>query len=200
MVPPQMRPLGTYLFSTDQVGQTCGKQVRPQRARESGFTLIELLIVIAIIAIITALATAGLLRSKAAANEASAIQTMRVTSSSQNAYAVACGRGAFAASYLVLGTPPPGGGPAFVSTDLGANVNPLKSGYRFAMGPGAGSTAGPVDCNGTATITAFYATATPLSFFSGDRSFATTANGAIWQLKGGTAPTEPFGAPATMIQ
>jgi prepilin-type N-terminal cleavage/methylation domain-containing protein len=95
-----------------------------RRAREAGFTLIELLIVIAIIAIITALASAGLLRSKAAANEASAIQSMRVTSSSQSAYAVACGRGAYAASYLVLGTPPPGGGPGFVPTDLGAGVNP----------------------------------------------------------------------------
>ena len=171
-----------------------------KRGGDAGFTLIELLIVIAIIAILTALATAGLLRSKAASNEASAISSMRITSSSQNAYAVACGRGAFAASYLILGTPPPGGGPSFVSSDLGANVNPQKSGYRFSMGPGAGSTSGPVDCNGTGTITAFYASATPLSFFSGNRSFAITANGAIWQLKGGTAPTEPFGAPATMIQ
>jgi len=171
-----------------------------RRAREAGFTLIELLIVIAIIAIITALATAGLLRSKAAANEASAISSMRITSSSQNAYAIACGRGAFASSYLVLGTSPPGGGPAFVSNDLGGGANPLKSGYRFAMAAGAGSVAGPTDCNGTATISAFYASAVPLSFFSGNRSFAITANGAIWQLSGGIAPAEPFGAPATMIQ
>jgi prepilin-type N-terminal cleavage/methylation domain-containing protein len=171
-----------------------------RRAREAGFTLIELLIVIAIIAIITALATAGLLRSKAAANEASAIQSMRITSSSQNAYAIACGRGAFAASYLVLGTPPPGGGAAFISTDLGASGTPLKSGYQFAMVAGAGSVAGPTDCNGTATLSAFYASAIPLSFFSGARSFATTPNGAIWQLAGGTAPAEPFGAPSTMIQ
>jgi prepilin-type N-terminal cleavage/methylation domain-containing protein len=119
------------------------------RGRDPGFTLIELLIVIAIIAIITAFATAGLLRSKAAANESSAISSMRITNSAQSAYAVACGRGAFAASYLVLGTPPPGGGPAFVSSDLGANANPQKSGYRFAMTAGAGSTAGPVDCNGS---------------------------------------------------
>ena len=170
------------------------------RGRDAGFTLIELLIVIAIIAIITAFATAGLLRSKAAANESSAISSMRITNSAQSAYAVACGRGAFAASYLVLGTPPPGGGPAFVSSDLGANANPQKSGYRFAMTAGAGSTAGPVDCNGSPTISAYYASATPLSYFSGNRSFAITANGAIWQLTGGTAPTEPFGAPATMIQ
>jgi prepilin-type N-terminal cleavage/methylation domain-containing protein len=70
---------------------------------EQGFTLIELIIVVAIIAIIAALATAGLLRSRAAANEASAIASIRVTSSSQKAYAVSCGFGAYATGYAVLG-------------------------------------------------------------------------------------------------
>lgn len=170
--------------------------------RESGFTLIELLIVVGIIAVITALAAAGLLRSRAAANEASAIQSMRVTSSSQKAYAVACGRGAYASSYLVLGAPPPGGnvGDGFISIDLGGAMNPMKSGFRFSLVAGAGSTAGPTDCNGVPTITAFLATAVPLSVVSGARSFAVTENGTIWQIKGGTAPTEPFGLPAHPVQ
>ena len=169
-------------------------------AREDGFTLIELLIVIAIIAIITALATSGLLRSRAAANEASAIQSIRVTSSSQKAYAVACGRGAYASSYVVLGTGTSPGDPGFISPDLGAAVTPLKSGYRFQVTSGAGSGAGPTDCNGSATITAFYASAVPLSSMSGSRSFAMNADGAIWQVAGGSAPAEPFGAPAAPIQ
>jgi prepilin-type N-terminal cleavage/methylation domain-containing protein len=165
-----------------------------------GFTLIELLIVVAIIAILTALATAGLLRSKAAANEASAIQNLRVTSTAQKAYAVACGRGGYAASYLVLGAAAPGGGPGFVSLDLGGATTPLRLGYRYSIVAGRGSVPGPSDCNGTPTITAFYGTAVPLSIFSGARSFALDADGAIWQLPGGTAPPQPFGAPATMIQ
>jgi prepilin-type N-terminal cleavage/methylation domain-containing protein len=169
-------------------------------SREEGFTLIELLIVVAIIAIITALASAGLLRSRAAANEASAIASMRITSSSQKAYAIACGRGAYAPSYLVLGTPPLGVGEAFVSDDLGSAMNPMKSGFRFALAAGAGNTAGPTDCNGGPTITAYYATAVPLSIVSGSRSFAVNTNGSIWQLLGGNAPAEPFGPPARTIQ
>jgi len=168
--------------------------------RDAGFTLIELLIVIGIIAVITALAATGLLRSKAAANEASAIGSIRQTSSSQKAYAIACGRGAYASSYLVLGASPPTGGDGFISMDLGGAMNPMKSGYRFSLVAGAGSTAGPTDCNGAATVTAYYATAVPLSVVSGSRSFAVTVNGTIWQLKGGSAPTEPFGAPAYPVQ
>jgi prepilin-type N-terminal cleavage/methylation domain-containing protein len=180
--------------------KSCRRHRRLQSARDEGFTLIELLIVVAIIAVITALATAGLLRSKAAANEAAAMAAIRITSSSQKAYAIACGRGAYAPSYLVLGTSPPGGGAAFVSEDLGSAVNPMKSGYRFSLTSGAGSIAGPIDCNGGPTVTAFYASAVPLSLISGARSFATNGNSTVWQLGGGTAPTEPFGPPAKPIQ
>ncbi len=45
--------------------------------KESGFTLLELLIVVAIIAILSAIAIPGLLRSKVAANEAAAIVELR---------------------------------------------------------------------------------------------------------------------------
>lgn len=169
-------------------------------SREDGFTLIELLIVVSIIAVITALAGAGLMRAKAAANEASAIGSIRITTSSQKAYAIACGRGGYASSYLVLGAPPPTGGDGFISLDLGSAVNPMKSGYRFSMTAGAGNAAGPTDCNGNPTITAYYATAVPLSVVSGARSFAVNLDGTIWQVRGGTAPTEPFGPPAHPVQ
>jgi prepilin-type N-terminal cleavage/methylation domain-containing protein len=169
--------------------------------RDAGFTLIELLIVVAIIAILAALGSMGLLRSRAAANEVAAINAMRVVSSGQKAYAIACGRGAYAPSLLVLGTPPPPGGDAgFISPDLGSAVNPLKSGYRHAVVAGAGAIAGPNDCNNGPTISAFYGSAVPLSVTSGSRSFGVNSNGAIWQILGGTAPTEPFGAPAQPIQ
>jgi prepilin-type N-terminal cleavage/methylation domain-containing protein len=171
-----------------------------RRSGDVGFTLIELLIVVALIAVITAVAAGGLLRAKAAANEASALASIRVTSSAQKAYAIACGRGAFAPSYLILGASPPTGGGAFISEDLGSAVNPMKAGYRFTLTTGAGSAAGPADCNGGPTVTAFYATAEPLSIASGSKSFAVNVNGTVWQLSGGTAPAEPFGPPAQVVK
>jgi nucleoid-associated protein YgaU len=85
--------------------------------------------------------------------------------------------------------------------DLGTAVAPQKSGYNFTMGGGAGSAAGPNDCNGTATITAYLATGIPMTNgTTGTRSFAVNAGNTIWQNNTAAAPTEPFGAPATPIQ
>ena len=161
--------------------------------------MIELLIVVAIIAIIAAVAAGALMRSRAAANEVGAIASIRVTFSAQKAYAATCGRGAYATGYTVLGTGI-GGGPAFISADLGSTATPMKAGYRFTMSAGAGSSGGPADCLGRATMTAFYVAASPVSIWSGSRSFAVTANGTLWQLSGSIPPAEPFGPPATPIQ
>jgi prepilin-type N-terminal cleavage/methylation domain-containing protein len=170
-----------------------------QDRRDAGMTLIELLIVLAIIAVIATLAIASLLRSRAAANEAGAIASVRVIFSAQKTFAATCGGGAYAPDLVVLGTPI-GGTAAFVSADLSSSPTPLKSGFRFGMVAGTGSAAGPADCVKRATMTAFYVSASPLGFMSGARSFATNANGMIWQLSGSSPPTEPFGAPAQPIQ
>lgn len=166
---------------------------------ESGFTLIELLIVVAIISIVAALATAGLLRSKMTANEVSAIATMKVTVTAQKTYQVSCGRGNYATSYVVLGSPA-GATQGFISADLGAVVSPIKSGYTFNLAPGVGAAATLPDCMGSPTMSTFYSTATPLSPTTGTRFFAVNAAAQIWQSMAGAPPAEPFGPPATPIQ
>ncbi len=169
-------------------------------AGDSGFTLLEMMIVIGIISLLAALTVPGLLRARITANEVSAIGSLRVTAAAQKAYAATCGDGHYATSYPMLGATGPAGAPAFISDDLGQSPTPVKSGYAFALGPGLNSNPGPNDCNGNATVTGYYATAEPQStMWTGTRAFATSGRSVIWEVTGGSAPTEPFGAPASPI-
>jgi type II secretory pathway pseudopilin PulG len=168
-------------------------------SKDQGFTRIEMVLLVAVAGIICVGAVPGLLRTNCPGNETSAVVSLKLTASAQVAYSAACGHGGYASSFVVLGTPPPGG-PGFVPADLGSVVAPRKTGYNFTMGPGAGAAAGPTDCNGTATVTEYLAAGTPATGAAGSRSFAVNRSNTVWQLPGGVAPREPFGAPATPVQ
>ncbi len=101
---------------------------------------------------------------------------------------------------MVLGSTGPAGAPAFISDDLGRSATPDKAGYAYTLGAGADNVAGPDDCDGTPTISAYYATAVPTApNWTGNRSFAVNTGSVIWEVTGAAAPTEPFGPPAAPI-
>jgi hypothetical protein len=152
------------------------------------------------LSIVAAIAVPGLLRARMTANESAAIVTLSGVATAEAIYAASCGNGGFASAIGALTAPMPNG-KSMASPELETLATSGRFGYFFTLGRGAGATNGPVDCNGTATVSAWYASATPQTFGStGTRSFATSAGGEIWQSDTPTAPEEPFGAPATIVR
>ena len=76
-----------------------------QQKNQAGFSLIELLIVVAIILIIAAIAIPGLIRSRVAANEASAVATLRTINTAQTTYSITYPMVGYADTLTRLGYP-----------------------------------------------------------------------------------------------
>jgi type IV pilus assembly protein PilA len=121
--------------------------------KQKGFSLIELLIVVAIILIIAAIAIPNLLRSKMAANESSAVGSLRTINTAEVTYATAYPSVGYSTNLAQLGGNAAScAGAAFAAPanaclidDVLATATtvPLaKSGYVFtlAVNPTAGTT------------------------------------------------------------
>ena len=143
--------------------------------KKRGFSLIELLIVVAIILIIAAIAIPNLLRSRIAANEASAVGSLRTLNTAEITYNTTYPNVGFACSLPTLG--PPASGASATSSAAGLIDSNLaggvKSGYDFTL---LSSACAPA--NGIKT-TYDYA-ASPISpGVTGQRYFCTDLSGVI---------------------
>ena len=102
-----------------------------------GFSLIELLIVVAIILIIAAIAIPNLLRSRIAANQASAVGSMRTINTAEITYASTYNTG-YSTTLAELAPPAAGSNPTSTAAGLVDSVLAAgsKSGYGFVYAPG----------------------------------------------------------------
>ena len=120
--------------------------------KQKGFSLIELLIVVAIILIIAAIAIPNLLRSRIAANEASAVGSIRTINTAEVTYASTYPDIGFA-GLASLGGPSSGtatsGQAGLIDSVLSSG---LKSGYSFTVSVATGSPATLYIVNGDPVV------------------------------------------------
>ena len=157
------------------------------RKQEKGFSLIELLIVVAIILIIAAIAIPNLLRSRIAANEASAVGSLRTLNTAEITYNTTYPSTGFACTLGAMA--PPSGSASATSSAAGLIDSTLgggtKSGYTFTIG----------NCSGTPAFN-YNTTAAPVSpGTTGQRYFCSDSSGVIKYDPGSTSNCTSNGVP-----
>jgi len=148
--------------------------------RQNGFSLLELLIVVGVILIIAVIAVPHLLRAKIAANESSAVQTVRQISTAELSYHTTYSFIGYAPDLKSLGGPPVACSPSPASACIvdseitGGN----KSGYAFFAAGFAPA--------GSPTNTQFVASSAPWVYNkTGTRNFCiATDDGALRAILG----------------
>lgn len=146
-----------------------------------GFSLIELLIVVAIILIIAAIAIPNLLRSRIAANQASAVGSLRTLNTAEITYSSTYNVG-FTATMSYLAPPATAGAnPTSVAAGLIDSVlaGGAKSGYSFLYSAGV--------ADSTGRINTYSFTGSPITSSTGTNFYYTDQSGVIRQNSTATA-------------
>jgi prepilin-type N-terminal cleavage/methylation domain-containing protein len=157
-----------------------------QMRKQKGFSLIELLIVVAIILIIAAIAIPNLVRSKVAANQASAVASTRTLVTAQATYSA--NYQTYADKLDEMAQPAPGTSPSqakagLIDNELAKAVDNTapKSGYYFVLTAGA-DLAGNTDASGATSFTTYNIQTVPVGDNGGIQNYCTDQSGVVrWE-------------------
>jgi prepilin-type N-terminal cleavage/methylation domain-containing protein len=151
------------------------------KKNSEGFSLIELLIVVAIILIIAAIAIPNLLRSRIAANQASAVGSCRTLNTAEITYSSTFNVGFSQSLYNLAPPTSTTANPTSTAAGLIDSVLAMgsKSGYSFVYSPGAS--------DATGRINTYNITAVPITSSTGTNYYYTDQSGVIRQNSTTTA-------------